>query len=61
MALVSNAAPDHGDIPHGTALLPRDLTDDQLAAAPTLTSADALLIDELSADEDAAFAAALDS
>jgi hypothetical protein len=61
MALVSNAAPDHGAVPHGTALMPRDLTDEQLAAAPTLDSADVLLIDDLSANEDAVFAAALGS
>jgi hypothetical protein len=42
-------------------LLPGDLTDDQLAAAPVLASADALLIEDLSEDEDDAFAAALDS
>ncbi len=52
--------PQH-DVRHGTALLPSDLTDEQLAAAPVLTSIDALLIDDLSEDEDEAFAAALDS
>ncbi len=41
------------------ALLPSDLTEEQLAAAPVLTSVDALLIEELSVDEDDAFAAAL--
>jgi len=41
--------------------LPSDLTDEQLAAAPVLSSIDALLIEELSEDEDEAFAAALDS
>jgi len=41
--------------------LPSDLTDEQLAAAPVLASIDALLIEELSEDEDEAFAAALDS
>lgn len=44
---------------HGMALLPSDLTEEQLAAAPVLTSVDALLIEELSVDEDDAFAAAL--
>jgi hypothetical protein len=42
-------------------LLPADLTDDQPAAAPVLDSIDSLLIEELSEDEDDAFAAALES
>lgn len=58
MVGVSDADRQH-DAPHGTALLPSDLTDEQLAAAPVLASVDALLIEELSEDE--AFAAALDS
>jgi hypothetical protein len=41
--------------------LPRDLTAEQLIAAPVLASADALLIDELSQDEDDVFAAAIRS
>jgi hypothetical protein len=41
--------------------LPSDLTDEQLAAAPVLASADTLLIEELSEEEDEAFAAALGS
>jgi hypothetical protein len=40
-------------------LLPRDLTADELSAAPVLTSPDALLIDDLSDEEDDAFAAAV--
>lgn len=47
----------HG--PHGTSLLPRDLTEAELAAAPVLVSADALLVDGLTDEEDDAFAAAL--
>lgn len=47
------------ETPHGTSLLAADLTDRQLAAAPTLTSIDTLLIEDLSDDEDDAFAAAL--
>ncbi len=39
----------------------RDLTDEQLASAPILESVDVLLIDELTEDEDEAFAAALGS
>jgi hypothetical protein len=42
-------------------LLPADLTDDQLDAAPVLDSIDSLLIEELTEDEDDAFAAALES
>ena len=59
MGAMSRAAHDHGDRSHGTALLPRDLTVEQLVSAPALASADALLIDELSDDEDDAFAAAI--
>jgi len=58
---VSSTAHDHGDAPHGATQLPRDLTAEQLVAAPVLASADALLIDELSDDEDDAFAAAIRS
>jgi hypothetical protein len=42
-------------------LLSADLTDDQLDAAPVLDSIDSLLIEDLSEDEDDAFAAALES
>jgi hypothetical protein len=58
---VSDAADRPHDAPHGTGLLLSDLTDERLAAAPVLASIDALLIEELSEDEDEAFAAALDS
>jgi hypothetical protein len=61
MVGVSDAADRQHESPHGTALLPSDLTDEQLDAAPVLASIDALLIEELSEDEDEAFAAALDS
>lgn len=61
MVGVSDAADRQFDAPHGTVLLPSDLTDEQLAAAPVLASIDALLIEQLSEDEDEAFAAALDS
>lgn len=56
---MSDAVHGQGEIPQGTGLLPSDLTEDQLAAAPVLTSADMLVIEELSAEEDDAFAAAL--
>jgi hypothetical protein len=57
---VSDAVRHSGEALHGTSLLPADLTDDQLDAAPVLDSIDSLLIDELSEDEDDAFAAALE-
>ncbi len=57
---MSDAADHQDQAPHGTALLPSGLTEDQLAAAPVLTSIDTLLIEELSVDEDEAFATALD-
>jgi hypothetical protein len=57
---MSDAAHRQDDGPHGNDLLPRDLTEDQLATAPVLRSVDALLIEDLSEDEDDAFAAALD-
>lgn len=56
---VSNAARPDGDVPHGSSQLPRDLTAGELAAAPVLASIDVLLIDELSDEEDDAFADAL--
>ncbi len=61
MVDVSDAADRRDQASHGTALLSSDLTADQLATAPVLTSIDALLIEELSVDEDEAFATALDS
>jgi hypothetical protein len=56
---VSDAAHRQEDSAHGTALLSRDLTDEQLAKAPVLVSVDTLLIEELSEAEDDAFSAAL--
>jgi len=58
---VSNAAHRDHQRPQGADPLPRDLTEDDLVAAPVLVSLDALLIDELTDDEDDAFAAALSS
>ena len=58
---MSDAVRPSREAPHGTSLLPADLTDDQLDAAPVLDSVDSLLIEELSEDEDDAFAAALES
>ena len=55
---MSNAAAE-GRVPHGTSLLPRDLDERELAAAPVLPTLDALVIDDLADDEDAAFVAAL--
>lgn len=45
----------------GIELLTADLTNDQLENARVMTSPDVLLIDDLSDDEDRAFAAALDA
>lgn len=61
MVGMSDAADQRDPAQPGIALLPTDLTEDQLAAAPVLPSIDALLIEELSVDEDEAFASALDS
>ncbi|MCC5951380.1 MAG: hypothetical protein JJU45_04725 [Acidimicrobiia bacterium] len=58
---MSDAAHHHGEPARGTSLLPVDLTQDQLASAPVMTSLDSLLIDDLTDDEDDAFAAALDA
>lgn len=58
---MSDAAHPTDEAPHGSALLRSDLTDDQLAEAPVLASIDNLLIEDLSEDEDDAFAAALGS
>lgn len=59
--VVMSSANSQRESPFGTSPLPTDLTDEQLAAAPVLVSADALLIEELSEAEDEAFAAALGS
>jgi hypothetical protein len=56
---VSEAA--RQEAPRGTALLPQDLSQEQLAAAPALASVDVLVIEGLTQDEDDAFAAALRS
>lgn len=58
---MSDAARHHDQSARGTSLLPADLTQDQLSSAPVLASLDTLLIDDLTADEDDAFAAALDA
>jgi hypothetical protein len=58
---MSDAVRPSGEAPHWTSLLPADLTDNQLDAAPVLDSIDSLLIEELTEDEDDAFAAALES
>jgi len=56
---VSDAAHRADEIPLGTSKLPRDLTSDQLDAAPVMASVDVLLIEDLDEGEDEAFAAAL--
>jgi hypothetical protein len=55
---MSDGAPLASETPHGLDLLRRDLTPDELAAAPVLGSIDQLLVD-VTDDEDDAFAAAL--
>jgi hypothetical protein len=61
LVVVSDTAHRRDEARDGTALLPTDLTADQLAAAPVLVSLDTLVIEELSEGEDDAFAAALRS
>jgi hypothetical protein len=61
LRFMSQAAQRDDQVPHGTSLLPRDLDEAQLAAAPTLGSVDALLIDDLTVEEDDAFFAAIGS
>ena len=58
---MSNATNHDATVPHGTTLLARDLTPAELRSAPSLASVEALVIEDLSTDEDDAFAAALDS
>ncbi len=58
---MSDTAQRRDDPARGTALLPQDLTDDELTSVPTLASVDALLIEDLTDAEDEAFAAALES
>lgn len=58
---MSDAAHHRDGAPRGTSLLPVDLTEDQLASAPVMASVDALVIDELTDEEDDAFAAALNA
>lgn len=58
---MSDAADRQDEVPHGTSLLPRDLTEVQLDAAPVLSSVDTLLVEDLTEAEDEAFAAALES
>lgn len=58
---VSDAAHDRVETPNGMTKFARDLSAEQLAAAPSLASIDALVIEDLSDDEDDAFSAALAS
>jgi hypothetical protein len=61
MARMSDAAHSAEEAHPGVGLLPPDLTEEQLAAAPVLASVDALLIEDLEEEQDEAFAAALAS
>ncbi len=58
---MSDPAHQESDTARGSSLLPSDLTEEQLASAPVISSVDLLLIDHLTDDEDDAFAAALDA
>jgi hypothetical protein len=58
---MSDAAAHDHEGPYGTGLLPRDLTEEELAAAPVLASLDALIIEDLTDDEYELFIAALSS
>ena len=58
---MSDAARQDDQVPHGTSLLARDLTTDELSDAPVLESLDDLLIAGLTDDEDEAFAAAVNT
>ena len=58
---MSDGARQRPEPPHGTDLLPRDLTPAELDAAPVLTSLDQLLIEDLTDEEADAFAAAIAS
>lgn len=48
-----------GVAPQGTGFLGADLTEEELSLSPAVASIDTLLIDDLTDDEDNAFAAAL--
>jgi hypothetical protein len=58
---MSDAARHSDGTARGTLLLPADLTPDQFASTPVIASLDTLLIDDLTDEEDDAFAAALDA
>lgn len=60
LVTVSNAAHHDHDGPQGLNLLPRDLTEEELEAAPVLESADDLIIEDLTDEEYDAFIAALE-
>lgn len=56
---MSDAVGDNHDRPHGTSLLPRDLTDDEFAALPVLESLEQLEIEDLTDVEYEKFIAAI--
>lgn len=61
LGCVSHLARHDPEGPHGTSLLARDLTEEELAAAPVLASVDDLVIEGLTDDEHDSFVAALSS
>jgi hypothetical protein len=58
---MSNAAQDASGSSRRTSALADDLTAEQLASAPTLSSLDSLVIDDLTDEEYDAFLAALEA
>jgi hypothetical protein len=57
---MNSVAADSGSFPHGVALLPLDLSPEQLANAPVLISIDMLIDDELTEDEFDSFLVAIE-
>ena len=58
---MSTAIQTGGDGPHGTSLLPHDLTAQELAATPTIDDIGTLVIDDLTDEEYEAFLDAITS
>ena len=56
---MSDAASDNRGGPHGTSLLPTDLTNEEFAALPILESLEQLEIEDLTDDEYEKFVAAI--
>lgn len=61
LVVMSTAIHHCDDGPHGTGLLPHDLTAEELAAAPAIDDLDALVIEDLTDEEYEAFLDAITS